>query len=138
ASVPRSQDAQSLSNLQGTPSRDAKGRIVYRGGFGRMLPPGGRGGPGGPMAFPEPPDSAALVRVDLATRKLDTAAFFKIPKNKMNVTQTEGRISMTSEINPLPIVDEWAVLADGSIAIVRGQDSHIHLVNSLGARLLSP
>jgi hypothetical protein len=138
ASVPRSQDAPALSNLQGSPSLDAKGRIVYRAGFGRMLPPGGRGGPGGPMAFPEPPDSAALVRVDLATRKLDTAAFFKIPKIKMNVTQTEGRISMTSEINPLPIVDEWAVLADGSIAIIRGQDYHIDFVNPDGSLTVSP
>ena len=35
--------------------------------------------------MPDFPDSTALVRVDLATRKLDTAAYFKIPKTKMNV-----------------------------------------------------
>lgn len=136
ASVPRSQDAPSFSNAQGTPSLDAKGRIVYRGGFGRFGPPPGAGR--GVFTPPEIPDSAALVRVDLATRKLDTAAFFKIPKIKMNVTQTERGMMMTNEINPLPIVDEWAVLADGSIAIVRGQDYHIDFVNPDGSLTVSP
>jgi hypothetical protein len=140
ASVPRSQDAPTLgSNLQGLPSLDARGRIVYRGGLGRILPQGGaRGGGGGPIALPDFPDSAALVRVDLATRKLDTAAFFKIPKIKMSVTQTERGMSMTSEINPLPLVDDWAVLSDGSIAILRGQDYHIDFVNPDGSLTVSP
>jgi hypothetical protein len=137
ASVPRSQDAPALSNLQGAPSLDAKGRIVYRGGFGRIAPPMGGAGRG-VFTAPEFPDSAALVRVDLATRKLDTAAFFKIPKIKMSVTQTERGMSMTNEINPLPIVDEWAVLSDGSIAIVRGQDYHVDFVNPDGSLTVSP
>jgi len=136
-SVPRSQDAASLgSNLQGSPALDSKGRIVYRGGFGRLMPPPGAAR--GPMAFPEIPDSAALVRVDLGTRKLDTAAFFKTPKIKMNVTQTERGMMMTNEINPLPIVDDWAVLADGSVAIVRGQDYHVDFVNPDGSLTVSP
>jgi hypothetical protein len=139
ASVPRSQDAPTLgSNLQGLPSLDARGRIVYRGGLGRILPQGGARGGGGPIALPDFPDSAALVRVDLATRKLDTAAFFKIPKIKMSVTQTERGMSMTSEINPLPLVDDWAVLSDGSIAILRGQDYHIDFVNPDGSLTVSP
>jgi hypothetical protein len=126
ASVPRSQDAGMLgSNLFGTPGLDATGHIVYRGGMSRMMPTGGRGG----MTFPDPPDSAALVRIDLATRKLDTAAFFKIPKNKMNVTQTDRGMTVTPELNPMPVVDEWAVLADGSIAIVRGRDYHVDFIH---------
>jgi hypothetical protein len=136
ASVPRSQDAPALgSNLQGTPSLDAQGRIVYRGGLGRILPAGGGKGP---LGMPDFPDSAALVRVDLATRKLDTAAFFKIQKIKLSVTQTERGTSMTSEINPLPLVDDWAVLSDGSIAIVRGQDYHVDFVNPDGSLTGSP
>jgi hypothetical protein len=139
ASVPRSQDAPTLgSNLQGLPSLDARGRIVYRGGLGRILPQGGARGGGGPIALPDFPDSAALVRVDLATRKLDTAAFFKIPKIKMSVTQTERGMSMMSEVNPLPLVDDWAVLSDGSIAILRGQDYHLDFVNPDGSLTVSP
>src|SRR5436190_22312719 len=45
---------------------------------------------------------------------------------------------MAREINPLPIVDEWAVLADGSVAIVRGQDYHIDFVNPDGSLTVSP
>jgi hypothetical protein len=152
ASVPRSQDAAVLgSNLLGTPGLDAKGRLVYRGGFGRVIAgPGaalaGRGGGSGDAATRaasmasmfEQPDSTALVRVDLATRKLDTAAFFKIPKNKMNMQQNDRGVTVTTEINPLQTVDDWAVLADGSIALVRGQDYHVDFIHADGSTASSP
>ena len=64
-----------------------------------------------PFTMPDPPDTAALVRIDPSSRKLDTAAFFKIPKMKMNMNQTEKGMTMTSEINPMPLVDDWAVLS---------------------------
>ena len=131
ASVPRSQDASNIgTNLLGTPGIDSHGRLVYRGGFQRFMPQPPAAGK--LPTFPEPPDSAALVRVDLATRKLDTAAFFKIPKLKMNVQQTDNGIRVTSEQNPMPVVDDWAVLADGSIAIVRGQDFRVDIVHPDG------
>jgi hypothetical protein len=138
ASVPRSQDANSIgTNTISNPGLDAKGRLVYRAvGFNIRPPapaPGGRGG-NTPFAFPEPPDSAALVRVDLVSRKLDTAAFFKIPKIKMETKQNEnGGITMQSLQNPMPLVDDWAMLADGSIAVVRGQDYHVDFVNADGS-----
>jgi len=134
ASVPRSQDAPSLgNNLLGTPSVDAAGRLVYRSGALRITQQGGKGGGGaGGFMMPDFPDSAAIVRVDLATRKLDTAAYYKIPKTKMSVVQTDKGTTMTSELNPMPIVDEWAVLSNGSIAIVRGQDYHVDILKSDG------
>ena len=137
AAVPRSQDAMAMgSNVLGAPTLDSKGRLVYRGGMGRMImAPARRGGPGagpGGMVMPDFPDSTAIVRVDLATRKVDTVAYFKIPKAKMNITQTDGRMSMTNEINPMPIVDDFAVVSDGSVAIVRGQDYHIDWVSPEG------
>ena len=52
----------------------------------------------------------AIVRVDLATRKLDTAAFFKIAKTKMNDRADRPRHLDDLEINPMPVVDDWAVL----------------------------
>ena len=153
ASVPRSQDAGALgSNMLGTPGLDGRGRLVYRGGFGRVIAgPGlvtasrGGGGSGDAAARAtsmasmfEQPDTTALVRVDLATRKLDTAAFFKIPKTKMNVQQTDRGVTMTNEINPLQTVDDWAVLADGSIALVRGQDYHVDFIRADGSVASSP
>jgi hypothetical protein len=132
ASVPRAQDATFIgNNMLGSPGLDASGRLVYRAGLARMMPSGAPGSKG--FTMPEPPDSAALVRIDLATRKLDTALFYKIPKVKLNVTQTDHGISATSELNPLPMVDDWAVLSDGTIAVVRGQDYHVDFVDKSGA-----
>jgi hypothetical protein len=99
---------------------------------------GFRGGPRTPgQAFtpPTPPDSAALVRFDLAERKLDTLTFFKIPKVNMQVSQdANGGMRITSMMNPLPVVDEWAVLSDGSVAVVRGQDYHLDVFDANGKR----
>ena len=85
------------------------------------------------MAPPDFPDTSAIVRVDLASRRLDTAAFFKIAPTKLKTEQTERGISMTSEVNPMPLVDDWAVLADGSVAIVRGRDYHVDFFDANGA-----
>jgi hypothetical protein len=137
ASVPRSQDANSF--IQGA-SVDAKGRIVYRsqGGRGginitRSANNNGAANQGPMFSMPDPPDTAAIVRIDPSSRKLDTAGFYKIPKMKMNMTQTDGRMSVTVEQNPLPIVDDWAVLSDGSVALIRGRDYHIDFINADGS-----
>ncbi|HXT17267.1 MAG TPA: hypothetical protein VN706_16635 [Gemmatimonadaceae bacterium] len=134
ASVPRSQDAGAIAG-SGVLALDGKGRLVYRGGMNIMrmsAPRGGNTGSGLPF-MPDFPDSSAIVRVDLATRKLDTAAYFKIAKVKLNITRTESGIgSMSQVIDPLPVIDDWAVLADGSIAIVRGHDYHVDFVHADG------
>jgi hypothetical protein len=146
ASVPRSQDAVPLSsNLAGMPGVDAKGRIVYRGsGIGQRItgaPPrqvAGAASSGPVIQMAEPPDSAAIVRIDPATRKLDTASFIKVPKNKMNMNVVDGRMNMSMEVNPMQTIDDWAVMADGSIAIVRGRDYHIDWINADGSVTASP
>jgi len=128
AAVPRSQDAAMLgSNLFGSPALDSKGRIVYRGGLTRIMSAPAKGGG---FSFPDPPDTASIVRVDLTTRKVDTVAWYKITKTKMNVVQNEKGFSMTSEINPMQTVDDWAVTDDGTIAIVRGRDYHIDWIDA--------
>ena len=138
-SVPRSQDAMMLGNpVFSSPAFDASGKLVYRGMPLRMMRggPGGMGGaPGSPggMHIPEPPDSNALVRVDLATRQLDTIAFTKIPKAKIDVQRDDnGRVSVNVQMNPLPTVDDWAVMSDGSVAIVRGRDYHVDFIRPDG------
>ncbi|MGZ8468179.1 MAG: hypothetical protein ACXW61_02025 [Gemmatirosa sp.] len=138
-SVPRAQDANALvSAAFGTPGFDAKGRLVYRAmpQFRFGPPPGAAPSGGGAPAFvaPEMPDSAALLRVDLATRVVDTVGFVKTPRIRMQVTESgEGRRSMQSVFNPLPQADDWAVLSDGTVAIVRGRDYHVDLVTPDGA-----
>jgi hypothetical protein len=136
-SVPRTQDAMALASAGfGAPGFDAAGRLVYRAlpAF-RMRPPTD----GGTPTPPQMPDSGAVVRVDLATRRTDTVGFIKVPRLNMQVSRDDGgRVRMTSEINPLPVVDDWAVLADGSIAFVRGRDYHVDWVDPDGSRRSSP
>ena len=126
-SAPRAQDVGFLvGGPFGTPGFDPSGKLVYRAppNFGGFGPP--RTGAGGLPQIPSPPDSAAIVRFDLATRKLDTATFFKTPKITLNVTQSaDGGVRVNSNVNPLPQGDDWALLPDGTIALVRTKDFHI-------------
>ncbi|MGH7636853.1 MAG: hypothetical protein ACREOK_04310, partial [Gemmatimonadaceae bacterium] len=123
-SVPRSQDAMVLGNTPlGGAASDGAGRLVYR-GFAMPRFNMRRGADGQTaMHAPEMPDSAAIVRVELASRQVDTVAWIKIPNIKINMERdTLGNMRPQITTNPLPTVDEWAVLADGSVAVVRGHD----------------
>lgn len=130
-SLPSSQDAMAMG-LPGA-GYDGHGRIVYRG----APMPAMRGGfrPGMPMTPPEFPDSVPVLRIDLATRVRDTLTWIKVQKLKMDVTHTaDGGMSITSQINPLPIVDDMVLLPDGGVALVRGKDYHIDFVNADGTK----
>ncbi len=130
--APRPNDVGFLTGgAAGTPGFDAKGRLIYR-AFAR--PNFGPGGPGGGV-MPVLPDSEAIVRFDLATRKLDTAGYFKVYRPKMNVERDSNGVRMTSFINPLPVVDEWVVMSDGSIAVVRGRDYRVDFISADGTML---
>ncbi|HEY4217206.1 MAG TPA: hypothetical protein VGM67_08710 [Gemmatimonadaceae bacterium] len=136
AAVPRSQDAGALgSNLFGSPALDPQGRLVYRIAAPIRFPQ--QPPKGGAPVLPDIPDTAAIVRLSLATRKVDTAVYYKIPQSKMTVTQSDRGMSITTQLNPMPIVDDWAVLSDGSIAVVRGKDYHVDFVAADGARTAS-
>jgi hypothetical protein len=136
-SVPRTQDAMLLTGGGfGTPAFDGQGRLLYRANnfVFPARPPNG-----GPPSFPPQPDTAAIIRVDLGTRQVDTAAFIKVPKVNMTMSQdANGRMMMQSQINPLPVVDEWAVLSNGAIALIRGRDYHIDWINPDGTKASSP
>ena len=137
--LPRAEDAGALGGLFGaTAGLDAKGRLVYRAPF-RFIRNGPATTSGGLPMMPTPPESAAIVRVDLTTRQLDTVGVIKIPKVNMQVSQDDkGNMRFTSEVNPLPVVDDWAVLSDGSVAFIRGQDYHVDFVNADGTKRTAP
>jgi hypothetical protein len=129
--APRPSDAIFLTGgAFGTPGFDSQGRLVYR-AFTRPM----RGAGGPTMTPPVFPDSEPIVRFDLATRKLDTAAFFKVYRPRMDIQRDSTGMRLSSIVNPLPIVDEWAVMSDGSIAIVRGQDYRVDFISADGARV---
>ncbi|MFL5483777.1 MAG: hypothetical protein ACJ8AK_16480 [Gemmatimonadaceae bacterium] len=133
-SAPRAQDISFLiGGPFGSPGFDPAGKLVYRAppnfqAFARG--PGGNGMPPGPPAIPE---SAAIVRFDLASRKVDTATFFRTPKVVMNMTRTaDGGMRVIASVNPLPQGDDWALLPDGTIALVRTRDYHVDFLSPDG------
>ena len=143
--IPRAEDANTMGSLVGNTAYDGKGNLIYRSGFRfggpgqqRIVTGGGAGGAARIPQIPEPPDSAFVVRVNLATRKLDTLGVIKTPKIKMEVkTDENGGFSMTSLVNPLPVIDEWVMTSDGAIAFVRGRDYHVDWVNPDGTKVSS-
>ena len=123
ASVPRAQDATAMGNNNATlPGLDARGRLVYR-GLTRV-----KQEVNGGLTTAVFPDSLDIDRIDLATRRVDTVGYYKVAKVKMVITQTEHGMTVGGEFNPMQTVDDWAVLADGSLAIIRGQDYHVDIV----------
>src|SRR2546423_176126 len=116
----------------GNPGFDSKGRLVYRSFAGPTGPPRGANGAFVPPVFP---DSAAIVRLELASRKLDTAGFLKVFRPVMTMSQdANGGVRMQSMLNPLPVVDHWVVTSDGSLANVRGRDYRGDFIGADGTR----
>lgn len=135
--LPRPRDAFFLGGgiNFGTPAIDAKGRLVYRGvivNLPKSLEPGATP----TFSMPEQPDSAPIVRADFDTRKVDTLITMKVLKpGSMNmVTDKEGNMTMKITMNPVDTGDEWAMISDGSIAIVRAHDYHIDWLDTDGTR----
>jgi len=146
--VPRPDEAQSLiGSVFGMPAFDAAGRLVSYGRVG-----GGEGTlmlccvgfikttdlPRRPDS--RPTDSAFVVRSDLATRSVDTVAAVKIPRIRNTVKADEQNYVQGIETTyyPLPVVDDWAVTSDGTIAIVRGTDYHVDWLRRDGKWESSP
>jgi hypothetical protein len=138
--LPRSRDAMVLGSAIGNAGMDAQGRLAYRAmpqmNFRMMGAPGAGGAP----QPPEQPDTAPIVRVDLASRVTDTLGYLKVPRPKVDMQRDEGtgRMTVSMIVNPLPTVDEMVVTSDGSIAIVRGRDYHVDWIRPDGAKESSP
>jgi hypothetical protein len=126
---------QLIGGQNGTPGFDAQGRLVYRAQI-RIF----KAAAPGQFQMPQAPESSLVVRVDLKTRKVDTAATFRIPKINFNITRDDntGSVQVTTTVNPMPWTDDWAMLSDGTLAIVRGQDYRVDLVGADGKTTSGP
>jgi hypothetical protein len=145
-SPPKASDIYAMS----TALLDAKGRLLFR-GF-RRAAPGGRGAapPPAPVAIgqtqigPAGPDSAPILRGDFDARTVDTVGMIHISATKSVMTRTDPALTGGiggfggSMNNPLPLTDEWTLLPDGTIAIVRGQDYHIDWIAMDGKMTSTP
>jgi len=89
---------------------DGRGRIYFAGSSV------------GPNALPdsEPLDSVPIIRYDPATGRLDSLALVKVPKRDTDVQRVNGKITQVSVfVVPLRPHDDWTVLPDGTVLIVR-------------------
>lgn len=102
---------------------DARGRLYYEGSAIAA------GGPGQP-----PADTVALLRYDPAAQRHDTLGWIRIPSSNTQVSGGQANMRVTVGMaNPLAPRDEWAVFADGRVAIVRSADYRIDWVMADGA-----
>ena len=136
ARVAAAPGGQALARMGATSAGfDRRGRMVFRGSFGRMMNRPGSGSSGPPLMTP---DSAPLIAYDLDTRLGDTLALLRIPKT-LRVTIQEGDIvRMRSVAEPFPLVDDATVLRDGRVAVVRGRDYRVDFLSEDGTLRRGP
>jgi hypothetical protein len=134
-SVPRAQDAMMLAaGGVGAGAFYSNGHLVYRG-----MPNIRMSVVNGTPQMGAMPDTMPITRVNLQSRVVDTVGFVKIPISLPTITRTDdGKMNVNIEVNPLPVVDEWAVLPSGDVAFVRGRDYHVDWVETSGTRRSSP
>lgn len=157
--IPRPNEAQLLAGVWGVPGFDARGRLVYFGGLhvlpgvmmlrrGMALLQDGR-----PTEVARTleqngqfhigmtrTDSSVVVRIDLDSHLIDTVAWVRIPSYQREVKVDEnGKLtSIVTTPDPLPFIDQWTVLRDGTVAVVRGRDYHVDWIDAEGRVSSSP
>lgn len=119
----------------GAPAVDSKGRLVYQAGrrFAAVRQ--------SPQAK-QPPrtfDTLSLIAANIETRVLDTIAAVVVPRSsgiETTVDSNSGKIRGTQKLTPVAQpADIWAVLSDGTVAIVRGHDYHMEFIRADGDRI---
>lgn len=82
-------------------------------------------------------DSVAILGLKLATRRADTVARLG-SGNIQTMRVSFNDISTTSGSDLYPTSDDWAVAADGSIALLSGREYRVRWINLDGTRSDSP
>jgi hypothetical protein len=87
------------------------------------------------------PDSAAIVALDFKTGATVPVAYVRVAGTSMIMeadTSTPGRMTMHMKTAPFPVIDDWVLMPDGTLAIIRGTDLHIDWINADGKRRSTP
>lgn len=107
---------------------DGRGRLY---GEGSAVTPG----PNGPVVA----DSVPLLRLDRATRRMDTLTYIVLPKANTQVSGGQGNMRvMIGGANPLAPRDEWAVFPDGRVAVARARTYQIDFIMPDGTKRSGP
>jgi hypothetical protein len=84
------------------------------------------------------PDSSAILRRDIVTRRIDTIAMLKAPRIRQAVTRRVNGGSGRAAFNPIPSSDDWTVLNDGTLAVIRVSDYHVDWIRPDGRMTSGP
>jgi hypothetical protein len=136
---PRTSDMRITAAYSGTPAFDPRGRFVYR-VSAHSSPP--RSAPGQLPPLPRTADTAGVVRADFDTRAVDTIARIVLPVLSPPTVRYDANGKPSGAkmvINPVPPTpDDWALLSDGSLAVLRPGDYHIDWVYADGRKASTP
>lgn len=109
---------------------DARGRFVHRGLGPRVNPPAIKPGE---VRFRTFSDTSPVIRDDPVTHNGDTIAWVRTGQTDgVEVARAEGGSMTYMRTNPVDLYDEWAVLANGSVAVLRGRDYHVDMIDANG------
>lgn len=114
---------------------DANGNYVFRASVSQRPPAGAAASDSTAKPTVGPgTDSGVVVRANFTTRAITPAArLFQQPLGKISMDKAaDGRMIARTVINVLPLVDEFAILSDGTIAVLRASDYHIDFIDSDG------
>jgi hypothetical protein len=71
-------------------------------------------------------DTAPVVRLDLKTKTIDTLTFVRAIAPRMQVSgNAQAGAAIKMSMAAYPLVDEWVVMPDGGVAVVRVSDYHV-------------
>jgi hypothetical protein len=132
-SHPKALDLMSVSQpFAGTPGADGRGRLYYR-----AMATSYRAAKEGEPPNRSTRDTLWVVRADFEARTIDTIATYTVPRfaNTVVTTGQSGKSVGTLKVPAMPAApDEWAVLSDGTLAIVRQHDYHVDWVGPDGTK----
>lgn len=110
---------------------DSRGRLIYLGS--RTHAPDSR------RDAEKFEDSLPILRADFDLRRTDTIGKVARPLTRTAAISPDGRSTITAFVlDPLRTLDEWAVLADGTVGIVRGHDYHVDWIRPDGTTGTTP
>lgn len=135
-SPPKPADLRYLLRYSQSGGYDPGGSLIYQ--VDRGAPQGERGT--APVARPAPDagisyyrDSGAVLRGGFETRAVDTLTYLRRPTRKVVTTVREdGQRTSVTAFNPVSELDDWTLLPDGTVAVVRAQDYHVDWISRDG------
>ena len=120
-----------LAQIRQGAGLDKRGRLVYL-GESPVLRAKVEGAPDSKS------DSFPLLRADFDLRKTDTIGQVMRPMRVTRATSASANAQLGIwMVDPLRSLDDWTILSDGTVAIVRGHDYHVDWIRDNDARSAS-